>query len=154
MSVRLLDSAKERAKAERLTVAFRQADAEALAFADASFDVALPTFGVMFTPDQERASNELVRAVRKGGRIGLANSPPVRRASTTQQCGSQGTLWHSASGPLRILTQRSRRRAPLWQTLFGSDTSYRGERLLRDVGQRTRNILATFGLDTGQQHRQ
>ena len=44
----LLNSAKERAKAERLTVAFRQADAEALAFADASFDVALSTFGVMF----------------------------------------------------------------------------------------------------------
>jgi ubiquinone/menaquinone biosynthesis C-methylase UbiE len=72
----LLDCANERARAERLPVAFRQADAEALPFADASFDVALSTFGVMFTPRQERSAAELVRVVRKGGRIGLANWTP------------------------------------------------------------------------------
>jgi ubiquinone/menaquinone biosynthesis C-methylase UbiE len=72
----LLERGKERARAERLTVAFRQADAEALPFADGSFDVALSTFGVMFTPNQEQAAAELVRVVRKGGRIGLANWTP------------------------------------------------------------------------------
>jgi ubiquinone/menaquinone biosynthesis C-methylase UbiE len=72
----LLERAKERARAERLPVAFRQADAEALPFADASFDVALSTFGVMFTPNQEQAAAEMVRVVRKGGRIGLANWTP------------------------------------------------------------------------------
>lgn len=72
----LLDRAKERASAERLTVAFRQADAEALPFADESFDVALSTFGVMFTPDQEKSASELLRVVRKGGRVGLANWTP------------------------------------------------------------------------------
>jgi len=72
----LLDRAKERARAERLPVAFRQADAEALPFADSSFDVALSTFGVMFTPNQEQAATELIRVVRKGGRIGLANWTP------------------------------------------------------------------------------
>ncbi len=72
----LLERAKERARAERLPVAFRQADAEALPFADDSFDVALSTFGVMFTPNQEQAAAELVRVVRKGGRIGLANWTP------------------------------------------------------------------------------
>ena len=72
----LLDRAKERARAERLTVAFRQADAEALPFADGCFDVVVSTFGVMFTPNQEQAAAELVRVVRKGGRIGLANWTP------------------------------------------------------------------------------
>jgi SAM-dependent methyltransferase len=72
----LLDRAYERAAAERLVVAFRQADAEALPFDSGSFDVALSTFGVMFTPDQERAAAELLRVVRPGGRIGLANWTP------------------------------------------------------------------------------
>jgi ubiquinone/menaquinone biosynthesis C-methylase UbiE len=72
----LLDRGKERAAAERLPVAFRQADAEVLPFADSSFDVALSTFGVMFTPNQEKAASEMSRVVRKGGRIGLANWTP------------------------------------------------------------------------------
>jgi SAM-dependent methyltransferase len=72
----LLDRGRERAAAERLVVAFREADAEVLPFDDAGFDVALSTFGVMFTPDQEKAAAELVRVVRPGGRIGLANWTP------------------------------------------------------------------------------
>ena len=72
----LLDRGKERAAAERLPVAFQQADAEALPFADGSFDVALSTFGVMFTPDQDKAAAELARVVRDGGRIGLASWTP------------------------------------------------------------------------------
>src|SRR5918995_1218590 len=57
----LLERARERADAERLDIAFREADAEALPFRDRSFDVVVSTFGVMFTPDQERAASELVR---------------------------------------------------------------------------------------------
>jgi SAM-dependent methyltransferase len=72
----LLERGKERAAAERLFVNFQEADAEALPFADGSFDVALSTFGVMFTPNQEKAAAELVRVVRKGGKIGLANWTP------------------------------------------------------------------------------
>ena len=72
----LLDRGRERAAAERLAVAFQQADAEALPFDEGSFDVALSTFGVMFTPDQERAAAELVRVLRPGGRVGLANWTP------------------------------------------------------------------------------
>ncbi len=68
----LLERGRERAAAERLQVTFREADAEALPFADASFDVALSTVGVMFTPHQDKAAAELVRVVRPGGRIGLA----------------------------------------------------------------------------------
>jgi len=68
----LLERGRERAAAERLQVTFREADAEALPFADASFDVVLSTVGVMFTPHQDKAAAELVRVVRHGGRIGLA----------------------------------------------------------------------------------
>jgi len=72
----LLERGAERATAERLPVTFQQADAEALPFDDASFDVVLSTFGVMFTPDQEQAARELLRVCRPGGRIGLANWTP------------------------------------------------------------------------------
>lgn len=72
----LLERGRERAAADRLTVAFQEADAENLPFPDASFDVVLSTFGVMFTPSHEKAANELLRVCRPGGRIGLANWTP------------------------------------------------------------------------------
>jgi ubiquinone/menaquinone biosynthesis C-methylase UbiE len=72
----LLERARERAAAERLPIEFREADAEALPFPDASFDAVVSTFGVMFTPDQERAAAELVRVCKHGGKIGLANWTP------------------------------------------------------------------------------
>lgn len=72
----LLERGEERAQAERLNVSFQVADAEALPFADASFDAVLSTFGVMFTPDQPKAAAELARVCRPGGRIGLANWTP------------------------------------------------------------------------------
>ncbi len=72
----LLEHRRERAKADRLPVTFQVADAEALPFGDASFDVILSTFGVMFTPNQEQAANELKRVCRPGGKIGLANWTP------------------------------------------------------------------------------
>lgn len=74
--VSLLERGRERAKAERLPIVFQEADAEALAFEDASFDVVLSTFGVMFTPNQELAASELMRVCRKGGKIGMANWTP------------------------------------------------------------------------------
>ncbi|MDR5758639.1 class I SAM-dependent methyltransferase [Caballeronia sp. LZ035] len=72
----LLDAGRARALAEGLDVHFEEADAEALPFEDASFDVVMSTFGVMFTPDQERAASELMRVCRPGGKIGLANWTP------------------------------------------------------------------------------
>src|SRR5260221_3318366 len=72
----LLERAQERAVAERLAIEFREADAEALPFPDGSFDVVVSTFGVMFTPDQDRAAAELARVCRSGGKIGLANWTP------------------------------------------------------------------------------
>jgi ubiquinone/menaquinone biosynthesis C-methylase UbiE len=72
----LLDAGRARAQAEGLTVQFQEADAEGLPFDHASFDVVLSTFGVMFTPNQEQAANELIRVCRSGGKIGLANWTP------------------------------------------------------------------------------
>ena len=72
----LLDRARRRAEAEGLPLATEVADAEELPFEDESFDAALSTVGVMFTPDPGRAAGELVRVVRPGGRIGLANWTP------------------------------------------------------------------------------
>jgi ubiquinone/menaquinone biosynthesis C-methylase UbiE len=72
----LLERARERAAAEHFTVDFREADAEALPFPDASFDVVVSTFGVMFTPDQDKAAAELLRVCKPRGKIGLANWTP------------------------------------------------------------------------------
>jgi ubiquinone/menaquinone biosynthesis C-methylase UbiE len=72
----LLEGGRRRAEADRLPVTFREADAEALPFADASFDVVLSTFGVMFTPNQDNAARELLRVCRPAGKIGLANWTP------------------------------------------------------------------------------
>ncbi|MFL6971946.1 MAG: class I SAM-dependent methyltransferase, partial [Xanthobacteraceae bacterium] len=72
----LLERAQERAIADRLSVEVREADAESLPFPDGSFDVVVSTFGVMFTPDQERAAAELIRVCKRGGKIGLANWTP------------------------------------------------------------------------------
>jgi ubiquinone/menaquinone biosynthesis C-methylase UbiE len=72
----LLESGRLRAQAEGHAVEFQEADAENLPFSDASFDVALSTFGVMFTPDQDKAAAELARVSKPGGKIGLANWTP------------------------------------------------------------------------------
>jgi ubiquinone/menaquinone biosynthesis C-methylase UbiE len=72
----LLDKGRARAAAEHLPVTFAVADAEALPYADNSFDFVLSTFGVMFAPDHETAAAEMLRVCRKGGRIGLANWTP------------------------------------------------------------------------------
>jgi ubiquinone/menaquinone biosynthesis C-methylase UbiE len=72
----LLDGGRRRAEADGLAVTFEVADAEALPYPDASFDVILSTFGVMFAPDHARSSSEMLRVCRPGGRIGLASWTP------------------------------------------------------------------------------
>lgn len=72
----LLQRGRQRAEADGLRVTFRKADAEALPFADGSFDAVASTFGGMFSPDQSRTASEMLRVCRSGGRIGLANWTP------------------------------------------------------------------------------
>lgn len=84
----LLERGRERAVVERLEVEFVEADAQALPFEDASFDVAMSIFGAMFAPDQHKAAEELLRVVKPGGRIGMGNWCPD---------GSVGTMFKTIS---------------------------------------------------------
>ena len=72
----LLDRARQRAEAEGLEAGFIEGDAEALPFAEGSFDVVSSVFGAMFAPDQEQTASELARVTRSGGRIGLVAHTP------------------------------------------------------------------------------
>jgi len=72
----LLERGRARAAAEGLSIEFKVADAEELPFADGSFDAVISTFGVMFSPHQDRAAAELLRVCKSGGQIGLANWTP------------------------------------------------------------------------------
>jgi ubiquinone/menaquinone biosynthesis C-methylase UbiE len=72
----LLERGRERAAAERLDVEFVDADAQDMPFGDGEFDVVMSIFGAMFAPDHERTAQELLRAVKPGGRIGMANWVP------------------------------------------------------------------------------
>jgi ubiquinone/menaquinone biosynthesis C-methylase UbiE len=72
----LLERGRERAAAERLEIEFVEADAQALPFDDASFDVVTSIYGAMFAPDQQKTADELLRVVKPGGRIGMGNWCP------------------------------------------------------------------------------
>jgi ubiquinone/menaquinone biosynthesis C-methylase UbiE len=72
----LLARGRRRVEAEGLPVELLEGDAEAIAFADGSFDAALSVFGAMFAPDHAKAATELARVCRPGGRIGLATWTP------------------------------------------------------------------------------
>ena len=72
----LLEKGALRAKAQGLDIQFKVADVEALPFEDGAFDVALSTFGAMFAPEPGKTARELLRVVRRGGRIGMANWTP------------------------------------------------------------------------------
>jgi len=66
----------KRAAAEGLVVDGREGDAEALPFADGSFDTVVTMFGAMFAAHPQRAADEMVRVTRSGGRIAMANWTP------------------------------------------------------------------------------
>jgi SAM-dependent methyltransferase len=72
----LLERGRARAVAENLPIEFMEADAEDLPFGNGEFDTVLSTFGVMFTPNQDRAAAELLRVCKHKGQIGLTNWTP------------------------------------------------------------------------------
>lgn len=73
LSARMVQAAEQRAQARGLhNASFARMDAEQLALADASVDVALCALGLMYVPEPERAVKEMVRVLRPGGRVGLA----------------------------------------------------------------------------------
>ena len=73
----LVERARQRAAADGVLAEFREGDAQDLAFPNATFDVVVSTFGVMFAPNQEKAAAEILRVTKPGGRIGLANWMPT-----------------------------------------------------------------------------
>ena len=73
----LLEGGRARAAASGLKMQFQEADAEALPYMDGTFDVVVSTFGVMFTPNQDKAASEMIRVCKSGGKIGLANWTPA-----------------------------------------------------------------------------
>jgi SAM-dependent methyltransferase len=75
-----IERARARAAEEDLEVRFEVADAQSLPYGEASFDVVVSTFGVIFAPDHRRAAGELARVCRAGGRLGLALMPMKSRA--------------------------------------------------------------------------
>ena len=68
----LVDTARERAAEEGVSVQFEVGDAEDMRYDDASFDVVISTCGVMFAPDHEAVARELGRVTKPGGRLALA----------------------------------------------------------------------------------
>ncbi len=72
----LVERARARAQAEGLKVRFEEADAEALPFDDASFDVVVSLIGAMFAPRPDHVAKELLRVCVPGGTIAMANWTP------------------------------------------------------------------------------
>lgn len=73
----LLEVGRAEAEKEGIDLSFEQADAEALPYSDASFDVVLSCVGVMFAPHHAQAAYELTRVLRTGGRLALINWTPA-----------------------------------------------------------------------------
>jgi ubiquinone/menaquinone biosynthesis C-methylase UbiE len=72
----LLEGGRMRAVAEGLDVEFRLGDIENLPVDEESYDAVLSAFGAMFAPDHQRAADEIIRAARPGGTVGLASWTP------------------------------------------------------------------------------
>lgn len=72
----LLSDARIRAAAEGLDAKFIEGDAEDLPVDTAEFDAVLSVLGAMFAPDHARTAQEIARACRPGGTIGLASWTP------------------------------------------------------------------------------
>ena len=72
----LFGAGRADAAARGVELVWREADAEALPFADGSFDVVMSCMGAMFAPDHEAVADELVRVCGRGGTIGMVNARP------------------------------------------------------------------------------
>lgn len=73
LTPKMIELGQARTTAANLKVEWREADAEALPFADERFDLVASVFGAMFAPRPERVASELFRVVRQGGTVAMAN---------------------------------------------------------------------------------
>jgi ubiquinone/menaquinone biosynthesis C-methylase UbiE len=68
-AVRLLDVARTRAEAESHEISFVEGEAAELPLDDASVDVVLSVFGIIFAPDPAAAATEMARVLHPAGRL-------------------------------------------------------------------------------------
>jgi SAM-dependent methyltransferase len=72
----LFDAGRSTAAERGVELEWFEADAEAMPFADDTFDVVMSCVGVMFAPHHQEAADELIRVVRPGGTIALLSWTP------------------------------------------------------------------------------
>jgi SAM-dependent methyltransferase len=85
----LLEQARVRAAAEGLSITFDEGDAEALPYADGSFDVVTTMFGAMFAPRPELVTSEMARVLKAGGLLAMGNWNPAGFSGQMFRVGSQ-----------------------------------------------------------------
>ena len=140
LTPKLLQRSRLRAHKLGVTLQWREADAQALPFADSEFDVVLSGIGVMFAANHQCAADELVRVCRPGGTISLASWTPegffgqmlalIRPYRPTQQPNvPPAALWGRGDyiGGLlgdRVTEIRTERRT-LWVSRFGTAEAVR-----------------------------
>jgi SAM-dependent methyltransferase len=123
----LLEAGRARAEAEGVRLEWAEADAEALPFEDAGFDVVISAIGAMFAPHHQATADELVRVCRPGGTIGLLSWTPE---------GMIGALFRTI-GPFAPTPPPGAQPPPLWgsedhlRELFGDRVEL--DKLERDV---------------------
>ena len=101
----LLDVAHSRAMAAGVEIEWVHGDAEALPFADGSFDSVTSVFGVQFAPRHQTTADQLVRVCRAGGTIGLVNWTPEGLSGEMFQIMGR---WGRSSRKLMPRPQRAR----------------------------------------------
>jgi len=100
----MFEAGRQEAREHGVEVEWVQADAQALPFTEASFDVVTSAMGAMFAPDHQRVADELVRVCRPGGTIGLITFMPggateaffalvARFAPPTEDAAQPPLLW-------------------------------------------------------------
>jgi SAM-dependent methyltransferase len=100
----LLEAGGKRAQEAGVELDWVAADAENLPFEDESFDVVMSSIGAMFAPMHQQVADELVRACRPGGTIGMLNWTPE---------GMIGALFR-AMGPFAPPPPPGAQPPPLW----------------------------------------
>ncbi|HVF53700.1 MAG TPA: class I SAM-dependent methyltransferase [Actinomycetota bacterium] len=133
LTPRLLEAGQKQAEAAGLELEWKEADAENLPFEDADFDVVMSCIGAMFAPQHQKVADELVRACKPGGKIGLLSWTPE---------GFIGGLFR-AMGPYAAPPPPGAQPPPLW----GSEdhlTELFGDRLDFTTFERKMNVVTAF----------
>jgi ubiquinone/menaquinone biosynthesis C-methylase UbiE len=73
IATNLIEQARDSAKAHGVNIRFDEGDAEALPYADNSFDIVTSMVGAMFAPQPDKVAAELLRVCKPGGIIAMAN---------------------------------------------------------------------------------